>query len=794
MSGPFGSTAWMANPASGFYGFEISNSLRFNDDDTAYLSFTPSSAGNLKTWSWSAWVKKSLNDDDQVLFSIAGVVNALIIDSAESNMGFDGTYGGTRALRYSTIKTRDLSAWYHVLYVLDTTQGTAANRLRLYVNGVEDVLATAQVNTYPAQDSDGGINTAVQHAIGRRDNTTSLYFDGYLAEINFIDGTALTPSSFGETKNDIWIPKDTSGLTFGTNGYRLQFKQTGTSQNSSGIGADTSGNDNHYAVNNLVASDVVPDSPTNNFCTWNPLDFIFNSNNNIANQTFSEGNTMLAMASASNGNTMGFRATMGFSSGKWYYEGRPTDALEGSDGGRFGFTGEDTVTVEDVAGFEMYWHPASGIRTNIGTTHTQRDATTYADDDILALALDLDANISYWYKNNSLVFTYDFTTHSADGVRVFHPFTYTASSGSPTWRMNWGADSSFAGAETAQGNADGNGIGDFYYTPRTNHLAMCTANMPDPVETIDPAQGGSPQDYFNTVLRDGTGSGGSITGVGFQPDWYWEKKRNASSNHYMVDSVRGVTKSIFPNLTNAEGTDTNSIQSFDTDGFTWGSDDRAADENLVVWLWKAGTAFSNDASATGVGSIDSAGSVSVDTGFSIISWTGTGSNGTIAHGLGVAPEMYIVKRRDAGGHSWAVYTATLGATKQLRLSGTNDEITTANIWNNTEPTSSVFSVGTNTDSNASSGTHIAYCFASVDGFSKIGSYTGNDNADGPFVYTGFRPAFVMIKDTTVAGSWIMYDSARDAINPAYKKLAANDTGAESTDSSIGHIDFFIKWL
>ena len=262
----------------------------------------------------------------------------------------------------------------------------------------------------------------------------------------------------------------------------------------------------------------------------------------------------------------------------------------------------------------------------------------------------------------------------------------------------------------------------------------------------------------------------------------------------MVDSVRGVTKSIFPNLTNAEGTDTNSIQSFDTDGFTWGSDDRAADENLVVWLWKAGTAFSNDASATGVGSIDSAGSVSVDTGFSIISWTGTGSNGTIAHGLGVAPEMYIVKRRDAGGHSWAVYTATLGATKQLRLSGTNDEITTANIWNNTEPTSSVFSVGTNTDSNASSGTHIAYCFASVDGFSKIGSYTGNDNADGPFVYTGFRPAFVMIKDTTVAGSWIMYDSARDAINPAYKKLAANDTGAESTDSSIGHIDFFIKWL
>ena len=170
--------------------------------------------------------------------------------------------------------------------------------------------------------------------------------------------------------------------------------------------------------------------------------------------------------------------------------------------------------------------------------------------------------------------------------------------------------------------------------------------------------------------------------------------------------------------------------------------------------------------------------MNTDIGFSIISWTGTGSNGTIAHGLGVAPEMYIVKRRDADGHSWAVYTATLGATKQLRLSGTNAEITTANIWNNTEPTSSVFSVGTNTDSNASSGTHIAYCFASVDGFSKVGSYTGNGNADGPFVYTGFAPAFLMIKNTSRAEDWAIVDNRRGVEPTKTEYLAPNNSAAE----------------
>ena len=362
-----------------------------------------------------------------------------------------------------------------------------------------------------------------------------------------------------------------------------------------------------------------------------------------------------------------------------------------------------------------------------------------------------------------------------------------------TYGTNFGQDSSFAGVATAQGNADANGIGDFYYAPPSGFLALCTANLPDPVATVDPAQGGSPQDYFNTVLWTGNGGTQSITGVGFQPDWVWIKDRSEADHHVLTDSIRGVTKSLFSNLTNAEVVSAQDLTSFGADGFTVGTNDRVngSSDTHVAWNWKAGTAFSNDASATGVGSIDSSGSVNTDVGFSIISYTGTGSAGTVAHGLGVAPEMYIVKRRDADGHSWPVYTSTLGATKQLRLSGTNAEITAAGItiWNNTEPTSSVFSVGTNTDSNASSGTYIAYCFASVDGYSKIGSYTANSNADGPFVYTGFRPAWLLIKKTDGSASWWLVDSTRNPFNVTNKYLLPDASTEESAGSDYTTADF-----
>ena len=286
MSGPFGSTAWMANPSSGFYNFEISNSLRFEGGDTAYLSFTPSSAGNRKTWTFSTWVKRAAVGENQSIIDTRAAVNATQLINIYINSDDQLIINsGSADYRKTNQVFRDTSAWFHLVVAFDTTNATANNRVRIYINGGE-VTSFATLNN-PSEDSDNGLNQASAHAIGALGGGGgSSYLDCYLAEVNLIEGTALTPSSFGETKNDIWIPKDTSGLTFGNQGWRLQFKQTGTgTASSSTIGADTSGNDNHWTSNNLVASDVVPDSPTNNFATLNPL-----ARTTYNSRTLSEGN------------------------------------------------------------------------------------------------------------------------------------------------------------------------------------------------------------------------------------------------------------------------------------------------------------------------------------------------------------------------------------------------------------------------------------------------------------------------------------------------------------------------
>ena len=773
MSGPFGSTAWMYSSGdAGFYDFPISNSLRFEDGDSALLSRTPSSASNRDTWTWSAWVKRGNIGAAKGLFAAP--------EGTSGNTAYlDIIFTAADELAVSSYATlyrktnrlfRDPSAWYHLVVAVDTTDGTADDRIKIYVNGVQET--SFVTNNAKTQNEDTGINSAVVHEIGDGGN----HFDGYMAEVNFVDGSQLTPSSFAETKNDIWIPKDTSGLTFGTNGFRLQFKQTGTgTASSTTIGADTSGNDNHWTSTNLVASDVVPDSPTNNFATLNVLD------TGGSNATYSQGNLKIVTNTGSNSQAV---STIPIpSTGKYYWEVHIT-ATSGtiSDNSRIGIQVGSAVTPSlDV----RYKSDGNKSVDNSGSGY----GASYAANDIISIAVDGDSNTVTFYKNGASQGAISYTM----GETYLPIITEASGTINITYGTNFGQDSSFAGVATAQGNADANGIGDFYYAPPSGFLALCTANLPDPVAAVDPAQGGSPQDYFNTVLWTGNGGTQSITGVGFQPDWVWIKDRSEVDHHVLTDSIRGVTKSLFSNLTNAEVVSAQDLTSFGADGFTVGTNDRVngSSDTHVAWNWKAGTSFSNDASSTGVGSIDSSGSVNTDVGFSIISYTGTGSAGTVAHGLGVAPEMYIVKRRDADGHSWPVYTSTLGATKQLRLSGTNAEITAAGItiWNNTEPTSSVFSVGTNTDSNASSGTYIAYCFASVDGYSKIGSYTANSNADGPFVYTGFRPAWLLIKKTDGSASWWLVDSTRNPFNVTNKYLLPDASTEESAGSDYTTADF-----
>ena len=276
----------------------------------------------------------------------------------------------------------------------------------------------------------------------------------------------------------------------------------------------------------------------------------------------------------------------------------------------------------------------------------------------------------------------------------------------------------------------------------------------------------------------------AVNGVSFQPDWVWIKSRSNVTNHNLTDSVRGVTKLLFSNSTAAEATFSGGLLSFDAGGFSLatGGDTgfSASGYTYVGWQWKAGgTAVSNTA-----GSITSSVSANTTAGFSVLTYTGTGANATVGHGLGVAPSMFILKARSASGLYWVVYHQSLGATKALFLQLTDAANTDILYFNNTAPTSSVLSLGAGASPNQNGTTYVGYCFAPVAGYSAFGTYTGNGSADGPFIYTGFRPRFLMFKRTDSAGDWWMYDTSRSTSNTAVLVLYANSSAAEISDSNV----------
>jgi hypothetical protein len=295
-----------------------------------------------------------------------------------------------------------------------------------------------------------------------------------------------------------------------------------------------------------------------------------------------------------------------------------------------------------------------------------------------------------------------------------------------------------------------------------------------------------PSDYFNTKLYTGNGGTQSITGVGFQPNMTWIKGRSFADNHFITDSVRGVTKTIFPDLTAAEETQSGALTAFGSDGFSVGSmaEGNTNGATICSWNWLAGTSVSGTSTGSGTGKAYS-GSVNTTSGFSIIKYLGNGSSGhTIPHHLSAVPQFIVVKSLDRG-TNWITYQAPLGAGKFLRLNQTNAESTSSSRWNDTTPTSTVFTVGNDGDLNNNDEDYIAYIIANVQGYSKVGSYTGNGNADGPFVYTGFKPAYVMLKRTDTAGErWNIKDNKRDGYNQTDPVLTADASGAEYDDSQM----------
>jgi len=298
--------------------------------------------------------------------------------------------------------------------------------------------------------------------------------------------------------------------------------------------------------------------------------------------------------------------------------------------------------------------------------------------------------------------------------------------------------------------------------------------------------------HMNTKTFTGNGGTQSITGVGFQPDWTWLKKRNGTANNHVVDAVRGVGYYLYPNLTNAQGGNGSSLlTSFNTDGFTLdaGADSNASGATGVSWNWKANGA----GSANTAGSINSTVSANTTSGFSIVKYTGTGSTATVGHGLGAVPDMMIIKKYSGAGNQWTIYHKSLGNTKHI-LFTLGSETSQANYWNNTSPTSSVWTMGNQGEINGSGTTNICYAFSGKQGYSKFGSYTGNNNADGTFIYTGFSPAFIMVKKASDNGGWQLRDNKRTAYGNETLNLSyANSNTAEQTTDGFDFLSNGFKW-
>jgi len=404
-----------------------------------------------------------------------------------------------------------------------------------------------------------------------------------------------------------------------------------------------------------------------------------------------------------------------------------------------------------------------------------------ASGDIMAIAFDLDSNTTTFYKNNvsqgsiSKTFTGDYRVVIGNYSGVTRYAT-----------ANFGQDSSFAGAKTAQGNQDGNSIGDFYYTPPTDFLALCTSNLPAVAVT--------PSEHFTPYKFDGNATEPHArTGVGFAPDLMWLKNRETTGNNLLYDNVRGATGGYMYGIR----TDTNQIQSsqgdevisLDADGFTVaeGGDCNGSGQGIITWLWKIG----GSGSANTVGDLDSTVSVNADAGISMGKFTGDGVNGrTIGHGLGSAPEMIWIKRMDSQfAAGWGIGHDDLTGgdwSRYLILNDTSTETTGGGVFNSVAPTSTVLTVADNY--NVDTEESVFYCFKSIDGHSKVGIYTGNASTDGTFVYTGFRPSMIWMKRSNSAGQQSpIYDSVRDTYNVAVTSLKSDDNTIEQTNQ--GTLDF-----
>lgn len=657
---------------------------------------------------------------------------------------------------------RDPSAWYHLVIAYDLSQGTASNRVKIYVNGVQ--VTSFSAATYPSASIGFG-QSGGNVQIGRAP-VGAVQFDGYLAETFFIDGQQLTPSSFGETDTltGVWKPKKYAG-TYGTNGFYLNFSDN-SAATAVAIGKDWSGNGNNWTPNNIsVTAGVTYDSMLDVPTMW--ADGGNGRGNYAVMNALQAGPSSMTMSNANlnvvrpNGASQ-IQSTIGVKSGKWYCE-----MYAYGRGGIYnnlawlGFSSSTTNLNSSLGadakgwGFSPYY---AGVYSNGSAVASSLTASSGSGDSgTIMIALDLDSGKAWWGKNGTWFSSGDpaaGTNATVSGISVADAmhFAYGGSGGGDT------ADGWFNFGQRP-----------FAYTPPTGFKALNTQNLPE--ATI---KKGSL--YFDAKTYSGTGGTQSISNAsGFATDLAWVKMRSAAGENYVWDTVRGGGSALdlVTNRANAEGFNSAyhnlafTSTGFDITQIGVGNEVNASGQTYVAWQWKE----------------------SASAGFDIVTFTAPASgNFTINHSLGVVPSMIIVKDR-SGVVSWVVGHKSLSnqAQSYLSLSNTNAAGANTTVWGNTAPTSTQVTLGVGGAVNANNN-GVAYLFAEVAGFSKFGSYTGNGSADGPFVYLGFRPKFVMVKRTDTTGNWVMVDTSRDTYNYVNSALYADSSISESSVGAGPYID------
>ena len=763
----------------------ISKSCLFTDGDSSYLNRTSGTATSTKIFTVSVWARRA-NIGTHTILNLAplsGTTNAPTINWGSSATIQLATSGGSSMNKITTRTFEDTSKWYHIVARFDTTQSTAADRVRLYVDG--DQITDFGTNTIPSQNADFVLNSQVMQ-VGRATSggSPTQYLDGFLAELHYADGQSYGPETFGvtDTSTGRWIPKSLGSITYGNNGFRLQFA------NSAGqtIGDDTSGNDNDFTVNNLDANDVFLDTPSDLFPTFRDYQGSYGGNYDVGN---------LRIDGSTNSQTSVGRSTLTFDaedSTGYYWEVKNIENNGfGQNWNGYGMFGVDadgstpsSGNLKPATGSHVTYRESGNILVKLGASGTEFDggsayfpktgnnSSLPSGGDTIGVAV---KSGNVWFAKNGNWINPKQGHPGLNGTPAANNVTgrFRAVSmcyhSTSAQEVNFGQRLTLGGTATSDYTA--NNGGRFVYDPPVGFRALKQDNLSE-----------ATNDFADLV---------------------WIKNRDQADGHKLFDSNRGVKKNVNSSSNGAEATIEDGLVKFLNGGCE--IEDHVAvnssAESYVSWNWHANggtTAANTDGSGATLASTIQA---NQDAGFSIVTYAGSSSGAkTVAHGLSQIPEMIWIKNLTDSSRNWFVYQKNASYASMKPYDGNaayymvlnnSDARGSGNVFNNTAPTNKVFHIqdAGSLNTNGSGKNYIAYCWHSVEGYSKIGRYLGNGSSNGPMVTTGFKPSFLLVKCISPSSTdWIIWDNTRSNFNPCDNVLYPNLTQAETTTGN--DMDFY----